>query len=377
VRFLSLVVLIAGSASIVAQTTKPVIHRTFDTVADIEGWKPFRDADKVTFVKRADNANDVHSGDGSMVFTYVASKGSLPVLFFEVGDVTEMKAVDVWFKTDASTAIIVALGERDEQVDGKSQKGESYNTIVTTKGHEWTHATIPLEDFQLDTNDGNPRRNGKLDTNKIGSFAMVDILSVFVAGDENLTYIFGDHSGTQRICIDDFQLAPAFVAKRAVLAANRTPIDMFNRNYISWVPSKGVDLKQSIMPGTASGFGLHLDYERAAGKFNAMFRPIEIGAFANAKSMDFQVSSSQEIQLIVGIEETDGGKWNMILSIPGGNAASKQAVVFAEMKPADDTKDSDGKLSPEKIKLITFADATPDAGKASLTFGEIVANKSH
>jgi len=342
-------------------STDPLIQRKFDDKTDLVGWTKLRESDKIELVTRANNPNDVRSGEGALCYSFAANGTGFPVAYLQVGDLTGMKALDLWFKTDATTVVYTALSDKD---------GESYGAIVYCPGHQWTHATIPIEDFAFDPN--TKKANGKLDLDKLNGIAFLDVLAVFVT-DENMKLFLGDHGGLQRICIDDLQVLPMYNGKMVGTAA--VPIDLFSRNYLCWMPFREVNLSQGALAGAVSGQGVRAEYDRAPGKLPAWLRNIAPGSLDNIQTVSFKVASAQEIQLYVGLEETDGGKWRALVSVPGGNSVQTLNLKLADFQPADDTKDPDHKLSPGQIKMISFYDGTVDPGKNTITIGELVGKK--
>lgn len=359
------VLLFCGAFS---QKDDSLISRDFEGAKGADGWKTFREADKIELIKRSDHPGDVKFGDSALCYTFTPTGGSFPVAYMEVGDLTGMKALDVWVKTDLNAVLVFALSEK--AADGQPS-GENYNAWLYAKGQEWTHATIPIEAFKWDEN--SPKGNGKLDLNSLSVIGFVDIFSIFVTGNEQLKVFFGDHGGQQRICVDNLTILPSYRAK--TIHSSDIAVDLFDRNYQTFIPFKDVDLSLTSMASTLSGQGLRAKYDRQPGKLLAWLKNIAPGSVSGAASVSFKTQSSQEIQLYVGLEETDGGKWQSVLTVPGGNAVTAQSIKLADFRPADDSKDPDKKLSPEKIKMISFLDMTQDPGKGSITIGDLVMKK--
>jgi hypothetical protein len=360
---------IAAGPTAMAQAGNTLLSHGFETADELTGWKKFQEGDTLSIVTREERPTDVRSGQGALCFSFTAKQGKFPAFYSGLPNVSGMKCVDLWLKTDIDTALMLALGERGETEGGVTEDGETYNVVIYTKGGEWTRATVPIEDFQHD--EDSPVLNNRLEPEKIHAIALMDALTMFTVGNEELARFLGDHSGPQRVLVDDLRILTAYPGSAAAGAG--VVIDSFERNYLSWVPFKNVAMRVAKMRGTTTGRGLRVEYERAADRLNALVRGVPKGSLAGTSELRFKVSSDREIQLRVGVEESDGGKWVTIITVSGGDAVGSYSVSFADMNPAEDTADPDGKLSPQKVNLVSFIDVTQEWGNGWFSIGDLSA----
>ena len=64
------------------------------------------------------------------------------------------------------------------------------------------------------------------------------------------------------------------------------------------------------------------------------------------------------------MEEKGGGKYNTLVAVPGGKEANMVKLLFTDFKPAQDSKDTNGRLDPEDVNNLFFLDVSAllDAG---------------
>jgi hypothetical protein len=77
---------------------------------------------------------------------------------------------------------------------------------------------------------------------------------------------------------------------------------------------------------------------------------------SGATKIAFDVASVRPAELIVQLEEVGGGKYNAQVSVEGGSTSKTRTLAFTEMKPADDSKDTNSKLDLDQVKQILILD---------------------
>ena len=322
----------------------PLIHDTFER--DVDGWRVLTPS---YTLRRTSNQPDVREGAGALELSYVFVDGQFPLVFREVGSLQGAEGISGWFKASRDGLVVLVISEKED--------GERYTLPVYLPAQKWTRVVANLDDFQLA--DDSPIKNRKLDLDNVAAVGFVDILPVFVRG-ETMEYLFGPRSGTNVVWLDEFQILERKPARGKMTGAGL--VDAFNRPFASWLPLLGITLTPSETGG------MRVYYKREPNRFYAMLRSVSPGTLAGGRELALQVRAPQEIRLAVGVEETDGEKWQAIIQVPGGNEVADVSARFADMQKSEDSGSADGKLSPEKVKLITLVDLTEAEPETSADF---------
>jgi hypothetical protein len=300
------------------------------------GWKVLSPS---YVLRRTSNAPDVREGEGALEMSYVFVEGQLPLVFREVGSLEGAGGISAWFKASRDAFLVILIAEKEE--------GERYTLPVYLPAQKWTKVVANLEDFQLA--DDSPVRNRSIDLDSVAAVGFVDLLPAFIRG-EAMEYLFGPRTGTNVVWLDDFQIVEGKLVEGRSNGAGL--VDAFNRPFSSWLPLLGI----TLTPTETAGMRVY--YKREPNRFYAMLRSVSPGTLAGGKELVLKARAPQEIRFALGIEETDGEKWQAIGQLAGGNEVAEVVVRFAEMQKSEDSGSADGKLSPEKIKLITLSDIT-------------------
>lgn len=290
-------------------------------------------------LRRTSNAPDVREGEGALEMSYVFIEGQLPLVLREVGSLEGAGGISAWFKASRDALVVLLIGEKDE--------GERFTLPVYLPAQKWTKVVANLEDFQLA--DDSPVRNGDIDLDNVAAVGFVDVLPAFVRG-EAMEYLFGPRTGTNVVWLDEFQIVEGKPAEGRLNGGGL--VDAFNRPFSSWLPLLGITLTPS------ASTGMRVYYRREPNRFYAMLRSVSPGTLSGGKELVLRARAPQEIRLALGLEETDGEKWQAIGQLPGGNEVAEVVFRFSEMQKSEDSGSADGKLSPEKVKLVTLVDLT-------------------
>ncbi|MEP0767514.1 MAG: hypothetical protein HRF45_13390 [Fimbriimonadia bacterium] len=348
-----------------AQQTEPLFECGFDTEEEVAAWRTFRETDKLRWLSRAENEHDVKGGDGAVCMSFTPGQGTFPAIFRDLELIEPVGAVDLWVKVDRTTQVMVSLVERAEGENGTPRRGEAFSVQFHADGGKWTRATIPVSDFSRDPS--SPVGDSRLDPAKLGGIAILDGLAVFAPTGETTTKFLGDHTGPQRIVLDEFRVLGA--GDTTELPRPAGTVDSFDRNYLSWVPMVGVEIERSPMQGSTSGYGLTARYTRAAGILPAVARPIQQPL--TGSELGFRVRASGPIRLQIGLEDHDGARWQRRIEVQGTKGETVW-LALSGFKPSEDSKLRDRAATFERLKLITILDATTDAGPAWFQVGDLV-----
>lgn len=311
-----------------------LIHDTFER--DISNWRVLSPS---YALRRTSNPPDVREGEGALEMSYVFVEGQFPLVVREVGSLEGAEGIAGWFKASRDALLVLLISEKDD--------GERYTLPVYLPAQKWTRVVANMEDFQLA--DDSPVKNRRLDLDSIAAVGFVDVLPIFVRG-ETMEYLFGPRTGTNVVWLDEFQILEEKPVNGKLTGSGL--VDAFNRPFSTWLPLLGMTLTPS------ESAGMHVYYKREPNRFYAMLRSVSPGTLSGAKELVLKVRAPQEVRLMLGVEETDGEKWQAVMQVPGGNEITDVLMRFAEMQKTDDSGSADSVLSPEKIKLITLADLT-------------------
>ena len=99
-------------------------------------------------------------------------------------------------------------------------------------------------------------------------------------------------------------------------------------------------------------------------------RSIAPNHWAGATQLTFKVASEKAAKIMIQLEESDGGKYNAIAEVPGGSIVKQIDLQFKDLKPSDDSKDTNGKLDPEFIRKA-LADPVPGVRENGIKLAEL------
>ena len=104
------------------------------------------------------------------------------------------------------------------------------------------------------------------------------------------------------------------------------------------------------------GRALQVSYRQKPDTFAGFVRGIKRGILVGSSKLAFDIASARPAELMVQLEEIGGGKYNLQVSVEGGSVAHPVQIIYSDMKAADDSKDTNGKLDLDQVKQILFID---------------------
>ncbi|MFQ6083966.1 MAG: hypothetical protein ACE5WD_11515 [Candidatus Aminicenantia bacterium] len=147
---------------------KPFIRPDyFSFDQDLKGWSTiFTDIGSLSVTNDPEN---IKQGKGALEFSYELKKDKFLAVFTKGVDLSQMKKISFWLKTDEPSIIVIGIKERDKS---------EYNYLVQTGKEKWVKVEIKPEQFNLsdDSND----ENNKLDIDQLdGSLVILDADNFF------------------------------------------------------------------------------------------------------------------------------------------------------------------------------------------------------
>ena len=142
--------------------------------------------------------------------------------------------------------------------------------------------------------------------------------------------------------------------------ADGVVLDPLEHPQAGWVGVGDVAL-QRVAGKDATANALKADYQQAPGQLSGLIKPLAPGILAG-KDSSFKAVSTQHANLLLLLEETGGGRYNVPLEVSAGGAPVELSVNFSAMKPAQDSRDDNNQLDLEKVKQILIVDISGLAG---------------
>jgi len=327
---------LVGLGLLPSQTPEPLLKSDFKTSES--GWVAYGKTAKVSLAS-------------GLKFDYAIQKGELNALVLpaEPDSLTKAKSFRFRVKADANTFIAVGL----QEVDG----GRYVATFLVPKDTWQTVELSPL-DFGLSQEPNDPKDpDGKLDLDRVNGIAIADIGQLFYqSGDRQILNLLDVTPGAHSLVIDDFSVGTDSVPASAWKSGSDVRIDTFVHPQIAWVALGGVNLSLGSNP-QVEGRGLKCAYKQAPATMAALSRSVAAGLLDGAKSISMPFATTQAAKLVVQVEQTDGGKFNMPVDL-AENSSRQVSLNLAEFKTAEDSKNPAAKMQPEKIKNLSIVDTT-------------------
>jgi hypothetical protein len=318
---------------------------------DLEGWVSL---DSQATLKRCTDPAHVYAGQGSLQFSFTAHAPAgqeLPgAMTVPVASLGASQCLHLAVQTSVSGDCVIALREADES---------SYLQMVYLTAGDWHVLDLPLANFQLD--ETSQDENGVLDADQVASIAFADPgqwLSTAVS--QSKLPFFYERPSQRDFWLDDIQLLPE-VPQR--LAVSQTPgavmLEDCDADPGYFTILGGRNLKVASCPDPAvRGKSLRLDYELPERTLLAVVRPMARGTLQGTKGVSFSARSGAQCVLLVSVEEYDRSRYNAVVKVEPPDWQTP-TVLWSAFKLADDSKDEDTGLQPEKIWSLMFVDITP------------------
>jgi len=331
-------------AALAQNPTKNIIKTTFEDGDG--GWITFGGEGKVSVTG---DAKEVKEGKAALKFEYPVAKGKAAFLARPVpdGGLAGMNSLRFWIKSDYTTPIIVSLQERE---------GGRWNAAFTAPDNAWQNVELTTADFDPSDGPDDPKDpNGKLDLEKVEGIGLVDVGQIFIQFEnEFVTKVLGVKPGQHTLFLDDF-LASEEALPGGPEAADPVRIDTFRRPQTAWAGLFGARVA-TVEAKPLNARGLQAQYRQAPDAYPGAVRSVKRGSLTGTSKLAFDAASVRPAELTVQLEEVSGGKYNIQISVEGGSTAKAREAAFADFKPADDSKDNNGKLDLDQVKQILILD---------------------
>lgn len=313
--------------------------------------------------------DEVHSGKQALKYQYEITPGQMgaTVQPLASGAPAALKAIRMWVKSDIATPVALVV----------AQKGnDSRAAIFTPPAGKWQEVMVALADLSPMTPEGQPVPKTAIVPSSIEAVGIAPLAQLFAqAGGEGLGSVLGLQPGKHTICIDDVELLSQAPGESLASDA-KTMIDDFSRPQVNWIVTGNVSA--SLTTGAPLNQGsLKLNYEQKAGRLCGALRFFVPGKLAGTTRLQFSAASSRSTMLVVQVEEEDGGKYSTQVALPGGNEARQVSLSWNEFRRAQDSKDTDAKLSIEKVKQLSLFDlslVTGQGDQVTVWLGRVRAN---
>ncbi|MCS6777820.1 MAG: carbohydrate binding domain-containing protein [Chloroherpetonaceae bacterium] len=327
----------------------PIVQRyRFD--ADNTGWNVESTNAATAEITRTEG--EFKTGAGAIKVKYTIEKGqfsalSLPV---EPGKWAQARQITFWLKTDRDTAMLFAVHEKD---------GGHYHATIWSPGNVWQQITLTSQDFSPGMEPTDPKDpNQRLDMDRIEKVFLTDLANLLiqsVSPDDPFLKVEG---GLRTFWLDEVEVRSDAPPASRLPREGAVLIDAFPYGYLSWLPlgtgSPVIRLDRSGMP--FAGPAMQMTYTQEQGKPAIAVRGVSRD-LSGCKSLVLDIASEQDVQLLISLEEHNGGRYQTIVTVAGGRQAQQKVLPFSQFRMADDSPpDANGKLDLDRVKTMGFAD---------------------
>lgn len=341
---------LAQKATPTVETT-PLMQQTFEI--DAGGWVGFGTNGKASITHETAN---VKNGKSALQLNYSVARGEINALILPIMDagLTKMKSMRFWVKTDYTSPVVVVLQEKD---------GGRYNSIFTSPGGRWQQVELAPSDFVLGDGKDDPKDpDGKLDLDKVDSVAIADLSQLYAQSDDpNVATIFDIRKGAHVLQIDDFSAGTDTLAEDVRIEKDAKKDDLllsaWTRPQTNWIAFGTVETSR-VTGKPLTGTSLKADYKQSPSKPIGLIRNVPLGKLAGRALFNFTVASAKPATLIIQLEERSGGKYNLVMEVPGDKEVREISRAFTDFTQAEDSHDDNGKLDLDQVVKIMIIDAT-------------------
>ena len=325
----------------------PLLHHTFET--DPGEWTGFGATAKVSLTH---DAAHVKEGKGALQFDYAANKGEINVLLLPTpnGVLTKMKSLHFWLRADYSTVFVVSLQEKE---------GGRYTAVFSVPGNSWQEVKLDPADFVLGEEKADPKDpDEKLDLDKVENIGIADYGQIFVQSDDaNLQALFHIQKGAHTLSLDDFTVSAEALSPPTAAESKERLLDTPSRPQLGWI---GVgEIKAAPVTGKPLvGPGLRADYHQGPGKIDGLLKRLPRGRLKGMDQILFTAAATKPTKLVVQLEQVGGGKYRMIVDVPGNSEPKEVVLPLTGFEMADDSGDRNGNFTPAQVNQIVIIDAS-------------------
>lgn len=332
------------------QIAPPLLLRT-DYAENEDGWQVFGTGAKLARV------TDDETKKNALKFDYTIGKNSISALFLPISEneISTARSLRFTVKADQETTLAVGIQE---------QNGGRYIALFHAPAKKWQTVTLGVSDFLLTEGPNDPKDpDAKLDLDQVQGVAVVDLAQLVLQGDADVAKkLFGVAPGPRSLMLGEFTVSTEVLPGASFFSPADARLDTFVHPQVGWLLLGGGTVERATgTPLTVSG--LKLTYKQEAGQINGIARQIPRGRLTGRDKLTVTVASEKPATFIVQIEERGGGKYNYPVTLEGRKgdsalAARELVFSFADFKPSDDSKDTNGKLDLADVYQILFLDVS-------------------
>ena len=321
--------------------------------ASLSHWMTMGEGSRIALQKGDENRR-------ALRFDYQVKPGQFGAMVTPLtpGALSDLGSMSLRVKADHSTSLVVAVEE---------EGGGRFSAPFALIADKWQNVQLAPADFTLQTGKDDPKdADGKLDWNRAKNLSLLDFSQLFaqMAKDESSPFA-GIEMGQRSLWLDQFALSqkPLPAVKTE---ANVSLLDGFARPQVNWMGVGNVALERAN-DGALDGPALKMTYRQQFGRIAGMIKPLVPGALQGRRTLNFDVVGLEQTVLLVQLEEVGGGKYNMPVEVPGRAKFTPVNLEMATFKPADDSRDNNGRLDLGEVKQLLILDA---AGLLKLRQGD-------
>ncbi len=312
----------------------------------IEGWVSMGEGGSVDLEQ--DVVNPM-GAKGALAFHYPIDGSSISAATLPTPDgLAGMKSLHFWIKCDHTAAVIVSLSEKD---------GGRYNATFTAPKDQWQEVALAPSDFGLGTEATDPPDpDGKLDLDQVQAITIFDLYQLLSkVKNSNLAAVINAPMGQHTFYLSHLTISQAALPTKLVSGTN-VVISDYSRPQVNWIGIGGVTLKQESADSPLKQPSLLAEYEQGPNRIVALIHDMHPYHLTLTSRLQFDMASSQAATLVVQLEETDGGKYNSTINMPGGDQVQHLQLKYSDFTPAQDSQDTNDRLDMDKIKTLTIID---------------------
>lgn len=328
-------ILIALFTAILAssqQNPEVLVHQDFET--ESIGWSALGPGSSVRITHEP---AQTHSGNGALAFTYEVKRGQIAAAVVPAPPaLAHMQHLRFWVRTDHDTPAAVLLSE-------VKPGGGNYTAWFWSPANTWQQIDLTPADFVLSEGPQDPKDpDRKLDLDQLQGVGIIDLASFFPAPPAP--------ASPHTMWIDDFEA----LAGPAPSETSAMRIDSFDRGFLPWITTGGMDLKLSAGDNPLHEAALEASYQQTDAPLPALVRRIGNYDLSKAGRLDFDVASDEETTLLIALElnrpgAAQGPRYTLPIYPPG-----KREVFHVSVKLDD--FEGQGKLDPAQLKSLVLTD---------------------
>ncbi len=327
------------AAAAFAQPAPEVLLR-YDFEAGLAGWNAMGSGGGVRI------AGDAHSGQGALALTYEIKPRQIAAAVVPAPpSLARMRRLRFWLKIDHASPVGVLLSEQ-------KPGGGNYIAWVSAPANTWQQIDLTPADFLLADGPQDPKdADGKLDLDQLQGIGILDLAEFFP--------LLSAPGGSHTLWIDDFEVlgGPAPEPSPAML------IDAFDRPFLSWITTTGIDLKLASAQNPLGEPAMEASYEQQEDPFPLLIRRLGASDLSQASRIEFDIASEQESTLGLAFEmkrpgAPQGPRFNLPIYPPGKREVFRVSIKLEDFQ-------GPGKLDPAQFKTMFLTD-TSAAGNGSV-----------